>query len=259
MKKWLGLAAIMSVFYLGDGAAASERGKSEKSQEQTKFHEIDGLHLLNPSPTEFRRFLQQRFPNETKKECNSWSNYDSRVGLLIAIEGASLLLIGESYGPKVGGNEENISGIEQQYFVENFAKGGAPLEGQISIKLRPNLVREERACLEKLRDISIRWATVEKGAINTENTVEMVVQGVQFSRVGRLEPSGVMSPTGETLATLTLSESWMSMVCRKMKEQIWGAALGFAGSVCLMAFGLVIRRLLWYTNKMRKDTGVKQD
>ena len=105
--------------------------------------------------------------------------------------------------------------------------------------------------------LPIKWAVI--GDANTEETVEMVVQEIRFTQAGRVGPAGETIPTGEILAVLTLSESWMSMAYRKMKEQIWGAALGMAGSVCLMLLSRIVGRLVRSRRRARSTRTAEKD
>ena len=130
------------------------------------------------------------------------------------------------------------------YHVERFSKAGTPLKGQMYIKLKPDVASEERACLETLREIPVRWIVPGNESIDAAETIEMFVQEVRFSREARVDSGGDTIPTGETIASVMLSESWWSMAYRRSKEQIWGAALGFAGSVFLMLLIHIVRKLV---------------
>ena len=62
---------------------------------------------------------------------------------------------------------------------------------------------------------------------------EMVVRDVRFSRAAVVGADGETVETGDTVATLSVSEGWLSTAYRKLKEQIWGVLAGMAGTVLL--------------------------
>ena len=241
---------MATVFFLVSVATASENGNDEGGSNDLS---TDELHFGELTSSEIRRYFQRNVLSILNVNCDDWSRQDSRVGLLLPIEGAAVLLVGKSYDSEGGGNTERIRGIERGYLLESFAKGGAPLEGQVSIKLQADLADEERRCLEKLQDVPIRWAAIEKGALEKPETVELVVSEVRFFRFGTLSADGKRTPTGETLASLKLSESWISMAYRKVRENIWGIAGGAAGSACLMLLSLTVRFLIRHLRRVRRS------
>ena len=234
LAMWVGLVAIATTICFWDDVAAAESGK-----------ENDGLHLAEPKPDELRRLWERVSPNALSNGCKDSSSSGSRSGLFLPIPGAALLLVGE-LDPQNMGKKIDIKKIEQIYQVMSSAKGGSPLEGQLTIRLQPSRIHEEQACLERLQGAPIKWAAL-RGS-DTEETVEMVVQAIRFPPAGRVGPSGETIPTGEILAVLTLSEGWMSMAYRKIKENIWAIAAGMIGSVLLLLLKLVVGwpvRHLW--------------
>lgn len=255
MRVSVGLVAIATAFFLVSVATASENEISEGSNRDLR---TDELHFGQLTPSEIRSYFQRNVLSVLTANCDDWSHQDSRVGLLLPIEGAAVLLVGKSYASEGGGNTERIRGIERGYLLESFAKGGAPLEGQVSIKLQADLADEERRCLENLQDVPIRWAAIENGVLEEPETVELVVSEVRFFRFGTLGTDGKRTPTGETLATLKLSESWISMAYRKARENIWGIAGGAAGSACLLLLSSTLGFLVRYLRKARRQARAKQ-
>lgn len=258
MKILVGFIGIATTLLLGNVTIASDTVNIE---EATDSLYADGLHFGELNIPELRRYLQQNVLSILATDCEEWSHLDSRVGLLLPIEGAAVLLVGKSYDSEDGGNTERIKGIERGYLVESFAKGGAPIEGQVSIKIQPDLMATERRCLEKLQDIPVRWAAIENGALQDTDTVELVVREVRFFRFGTMGTNGKGTPTGETLATLKLSESWISMAYRKARENIWGIAGGVVGSACLLllssTLGFLVRRLRRMKRKAQARQGMR--
>ena len=141
------------------------------------------------------------------------------------------------------------------YHVEKFSKAGTPLGGNIYIKLQAEIAQQERACLETLKDMPVRWIIPNDESPDAGETFEMAVQEIQFSREVRVDSAGDTIPTGQIVVGLTLSESWWSMAYRKLTEQVWGAALGFAGSVCLMVFIAAVRKSVQYRRRARRRSG----
>ena len=141
------------------------------------------------------------------------------------------------------------------YHVEKFSKAGTPLGGNIYIKLQAEVAQQERACLETLQEMRVRWIVPNDESPDAGETFEMAVQEIQFSREVRVDSAGDTIPTGEIVVGLTLSESWWSMAYRKLTEQIWGAALGFAGSVCLLVLIAAVRKSVQYRRGARRPSG----
>ena len=239
MRQWTGLFAIALGIFLGDVTVVAQTNKSEKIEEKTAGQKNTGLHLLNASPTELRRFLQRYSPNRLAKSCKTEVRGNSRIGWLYPIPGGAWFIVGRS-----DSSETKLEKIERMYHVERFSKAGAPLKGQMHIKLKPDVARRERACLETLQGIPIIWIVQRNEFGDAGETFKMFVQKVRFSREARVKSGGDTIPTGEIVASLMLSESWWLMAYRKSTEQIWGAALGFVASVFLMALIRIVPSIM---------------
>ena len=227
----------------GYSTTQSEGDVGRTTENRTVDPSEHGFHFGTPSRREFRQFLQRYSPYIVAKKCENWPRCDSRVGMLLPIPGSAVLLVGESYNPERGGNETGVQKLKRIYHVESFSKAGDPLEGQISIKLQRDLMQAERACLENLRDMPIAWAGNLEGSLGKEETVELQVREVEFSRVARLGSGGQAEPTGEILAAIKLKEKWIDMAYRKLKEQVWGIGGGIAGSAVLMVTTSLVGRV----------------
>ena len=249
MKRSVGLVAIATAFLLGNDPVVAQGSNTKKAEERTAVHENSTLNLLNASPAELRRFLQRWSPNRLAKNCENEPHDDSRVGWLYPIPGGAWFLVG-----RADDMETNIEDMIRMYHVEKYLKTGTPLKGQIYIKLQAETARQERACLGTLQEMPVRWIVSNNESPDAGETIEMVVQEVRFSREVRVDSAGDTIPTGGTVAGLMLSESWWSMAYRKLAEQVWGAALGFAGSVCLMLL-IAIVRLVQYRRRLRRPSG----
>ena len=245
MKQWFGWIAIVMIFCLGNGAAVSQTGKIEENGERATDEEQSGLHVPNPSVAEYRRWLRHRSPRQLglAKNCESVTHEDLRVGLLLAMPKAPMLILGQKYDLESGEKTTKIEQVRRIYEVQRFTKVGSPFQGHVTIILKPDVAGNERVCLGRLQKSSIKWVTLRDDS-DVEETIEMVVENVTFSSGGKVAASGATIPTGEIVARVTLSESWWSMAYRKSKEQIWGALLGMAGSVLLMAIGFIVRRIV---------------
>ena len=246
VEKWFGLIAIAAAFCFWNSAGVAESGKGEK------------LHLGKPSALELRRYLQRVLPNASSRGCEEWArpgarrarraHSDSRVGFLLITAGSTWLVAGTT-GSRNDGNTVKVKDVTVSYRVESATKGGAPLTGQVVISLQPDLVSKEQTCLKRFLGVPIKWADAREEGSDTERVVEMVVQDVRFSPAGRLDADGESIPTGGRRAILTLTESWMAMAYRKMKENIWAIAAGMVGSILLGLLKLVVG---WPVRRLRK-------
>ena len=247
MRQWIGLFVVAPGIFLGDVTVVAQTNKSEKIEEGTAGQKNTGLHLLNASPTELRRFLQRYSPNRLTKNCKKEVRGDSRLGWLYPIPGGAWFIVGRS-----DNSETKLEKIERMYHVERFSKAGAPLKGQMHIKLKSDIARKKRACLEILQGMPIIWIVQRNEFGDAGETFKMFVQKVRFSREARVNTGGDTIPTGEIVASLMLSESWWSMAYRKSAEQIWGAALGFVASVFLMVLIGIVPNLVKNRRRLRK-------
>ncbi len=252
MHFWIPLATIIAVVFLGEWATATQTEMTENHVDIAENEDQVDLYIPEINIDEYRRLLRFRSPRELgfAKKCENLTHKDIRVGLFLAVPGAGALFLGREYGEESGENKTTILMIARIYNVQKFSKGGSPFEGSLTIVLQRRQASEERTCLEALRNASIKWATVRDIESDSEDTVDMTVEDVRFTMAGRVTDSGATVRTGETVVTITLSESWWSMVYRKSNEQIWGAVLGMIGTGCLMVIGYLVRRLLRYRKNL---------
>ena len=249
MKCWIGLVTFLTPLLFCNGPVEAQTGNTEKAEERTAVHESSGLNLLNASAAELDRFLQRWSPNRLAKNCEKQGHDDRRVGWLYPIPGGAWFLVG-----RIDDSVTNIEEMLRMYPVEKFSKAGTPLEGQIYIKIQAEIARQERTCLETLPGMAVRWIVSNNDVSDAGETYEMIMQEVQFSQEVGVDAAGDTVPTGATVAGLVLSESWWSMAYRKVTDQAWGAALGFAGSVCLMLLITIVRRLVKYRRRLRRHS-----
>ena len=73
------------------------------------------------------------------------------------------------------------------YHVEKFSKAGAPLKGQVYVRLNSDVARKERACLETLRGIPVLWMASRNESNYAGEIFEMILQEVLFSREARVD------------------------------------------------------------------------
>ena len=234
---WLRIAAIAIAVgncHAIETPRVTAYGWEDSTSDGQKNKRGERWHHGKTTEAEFRRWLSTRLPSASLDACESWSDHDRRVAVFHPVEGAAVLIVGGSYGGERGGNNVGVKDIERHFFAESFGRGGAPLEGQLTIRIQPERWPDEQRCLEKLRGVRTKWTHIEMGSIDAERTVEMKVTDVQFARAAKVGSNGETIPTGEAMATVTMSESWMSMAFREMRAQRWGIAGGIAGSACLM-------------------------
>ena len=216
-------------------------------------------HHGKSNETEFRKWISTKVPNPSPDECEKWSDKDQRVGVFHPIEGAGVLIIGRAHERNESENRIGIKNPERHYFAESFGKGGAPLQGSISIRIQPEGWPGEQGCLKKLLGMWVEWTHIEKGSSDAARAVEMKVTDIRFARAAKLGPNGETMPTGETMATVTMAESWMAMAHREMRAQRWGIAGGIAGSACLMVLTWAGNRIWWHLRRREGREQVKRD
>ena len=245
VKQRVGLVAVVLAICLMANVAVSQTSGTESSETGEKAAQT-GLHVANPNTSQFRRWLRTRSPRELglSISCESIAPDALQAGLLLAMPQIGVLILGRNYGAEDKKGNTKIENLTRIYEVQRFHKSGSPYEGSLIVVLKQDIAENERICLEALTNSEIRWVTVRDAESESEETVDMKVKDVKFSRAGKIEDSGATIPTGETVATITLTEGWWSMAYRKSTEQVWGAILGIIGSVLLMAIGFVGRRVM---------------
>ena len=234
---------------LGEADAIASKGdRSASSEEKIDAQEDYGLHVVNPGRLESYKYFEQMILVPSAKDCEEWSPGDSRIGMLFSISGTSRLFIGKRRDTDQRVPDAHVDQIEKNYDVTRLTLGGSPIEGNVIVTLPASDMEEERVCLENLRGVPIQWVPPRGESSYVEGAVELTVQDVQFFREARMEGSGEIAPTGEFLASLKMSETWISMAFREMKAHIWG----IAGSALLMMLAATSR---WLIRGVRKVIG----
>ena len=229
-----------------DATRVSGNGVREAGTKRPLDRRPDHLDLGEPNVPELRRWLSAVPQPSSARKCGEWTERALRGGFLVPVRGAGRLLVGKR-DDETGPGTTRIRNVERNYPVTSFRRSGAPLEGAIKIKLPHEEMQVERVCLEQLRGVPIAWPTLTDDSADVEETVEMIVQEVRFAAAGEIGPSGEAVATGETVATLALSERWVSMAHRQLKAHRWGVLGGMVGSIVLMIAtsmgGWAVRRL----------------
>ena len=255
-RGWAALAAFLVTLasFHTDKTSHADTSAPENapsvSKGNTTDQRPDHLHLVEPSPSDLRRYLQSIPMPTNPKTCEEWTPSYSIAGLLLPVVGAARLFIGEDLGVERTESNIRIPNVQRNYAVTSFTKSGAPLVGAITIMLPSDLARQEQTCLEHLSGARIEWPSLTDDPTDVGETVGMVVQEVRFFAAAEVGPAGALVATGETVATLTLSERWMSMAYREMKAHAWGIAGGMAGSVLLM---ILTWTSAWAVRRFRKS------
>lgn len=231
-------------------SSVTDRGSTAGRQQKTGDKEDHDLHVINPSRTDLREYLERTVVFASAVEnCAEWSADDSRIGMLVP--GASRLFIGR---PNPDADGIGVKAIEKDYEVSSVAIGGSPFEGNVQVMLEAGEVRVERMCLEKLRGAAIRWDRSIGDPSYPDIAGEVIVRDVKFSRAARLERGEVVA-TGAFVATLKVSEGAVAMVLREMRAHFWG----IFGSFLLMVCATVGRRLMPSLRRAMGGARVKLD
>ena len=227
-----------------------DSGADEAATQRTLERRPDHLDLGEPTVPEFNRWLAALPKPVTARKCGERAERDSRAGFLVPVRGAGRLLVGKPDDGAEAGTTR-IRDVERNYYVVSFTRSGAPLEGTIKIKMAHDEMQVERVCLERLLGAAVAWPTLTDDPSDVEETVEMVVLEVSFAAAGEIGPTGQAVATGETVATLALSERWVSMAMRELKAHRWGVVGGMVGSIVLMIAtwlgGRAVRQLRTYS------------
>lgn len=248
MNNWMVLfAGIM----LGSGCYAGENEAHQATNAgstvlETGNVEEYGLHVVKPELSGLRKYLDQMKLMPRVSSCENWSDREARVGMLLSVPGTSRLFIGK---PTVG---VGVSDLERNYEVTNATIRGSPLEGNVTVRLAASEIERERVCLEKLVGVAIQWAGPRGTPDDQEFEGEVIVEDIQFSRLAQLNSDGDLDLTGAFAAKLKVSESWMSMVLRKMKEHVWEIVGGALLTATLGIVGWPVRRGLKKIGQWRK-------
>ena len=203
---------------------------------------IDGLYLSNPTRADLRRLLQAQAPTQAQADCNDWADLDSRAALFAPVAASGLLLVGEADGPLVNVGAIDIRNLVRLYAVANFTKSGRPLNGAMTVKIPHNQLDELQSCLHLLPGTPVAWPSSPYDPTDIGYPVKMLVDSVEFSRDATVDSAGQVTPTGDWIAKLKLSESWISMANREIMEHAWGIVGGIAGSIFLMGTTALLRR-----------------
>ena len=168
--------------------------------------------------------------------CEAWSRCDRRVARLLTTTSPPVLIVGQRRTAESG-----VSRIapEKTYAVYDVSRAGVPLEGSISVKVPLGDFRSQRACLRKLRGVSIDWIDFDPVSQELHPAIRMVVEEVRFNPLGKRQNAGLrVIPTGETLATLKVSETWTSLIRRRPLDSatLLGVILTFISTVVTLFF-----------------------
>ena len=168
--------------------------------------------------------------------CDDWTHCDRRVARLLTTTSPPVLIV----GPR-GVDVRGVSEIkpEKKYPVYDVSKWGTPFQGSISVKVPPGDFRNQRACLQKLKGLPLTWVDFDPISQEMPPAIHAVVEDVRFDPLGKLQGTGIRGvPTGEWLATLTVSETWTSLVRRRPLDSLTllGVALTLISTVVTLFF-----------------------
>ena len=232
-----------------DATRVSGNGVEGGGAKRTLAQRPDHLDLGEPSISELSRWLAAMSRITSARKCSEWTERDLIGGFLVPVRGAARLLVGMP-DDEAGPGTTRIRDVERNYLVTSFTRSGAPLEGAIKIKMPRDEMQGERVCLEQLHGVAVAWPILTDDPSDVEETVEMVVREVSFAAAGEIGPSGAARATGETIATLAVSERWASMAYRQLWAHRWGVLGGMVGSIVLMTAmwmcGWAVRRVRTY-------------
>ena len=152
------------------GATQREAGPSDGISEKEEC----GLHIVNPGRSELREYFDRMRLAPRVRGCEEWSGEDLRGGMLVAVPGASRLLVGK---PKRGGG---VDAMERNYEVTSAAIGGSPKGGNVAIRLTAGEIEKERSCLENVAGVRIQWVGPGGDSGDAGLEGDVIVKDVRF-------------------------------------------------------------------------------
>lgn len=224
----------VSAYCLGDSAKSTVVRVSEprpSGSPRLRWYQIE-----NRGPDGRRVFPPILLAATWENSCDDWSHCDRRVARLLTTTSPPVLIVGQRRIDP--GGDPGITS-EKIYGVYDVSRTGVPLKGIVSVKVPPGDFRNQRGCLEKLKGVPFQWVDFDPVSQELGGAIRMVVEDVRFFPLGKRRGAGIRAvPTGEMLATVTVSETWFSLISRRPLDSatLLGVVLTLIGTVATLRF-----------------------